>query len=282
MKLLISITLLFLLVIDPGKISKINSAKASAKKAFIAGDYKAALEKYKYLTDSLGVKEDEVMMNMANAYFNLNDTANAMSAYQKLLTSQNKTLKSNAYQQLGVLNNRQNRLEDALANFKESIKTDATNEDARYNYEMVKKKLEEQKKQEQQNKDKKDDKEKNEDKKENQDQKKNDKQNQDKNKQDQEKKDQEKKDQEKKDQAEKDKQEKEKKEQQEKEAKENEEKKEQKDKKDNFNPDKLKDMKVTEEKAKMILEAMKNQEVQYLQQNKRKASKPRDKGKPDW
>jgi Ca-activated chloride channel homolog len=287
MKFIFSIMLLLFLIIDPTKIGKINSAKASAKKAFIAGDYKTALEKYKYLTDSLGVKEDEVMMNMANAYFNLNDTANAMTAYQKLLSSQNKTLKSNAYQQLGVLSNRQNRLEEALSQFKEALKTDGTNEDARYNYEMVKKKLEEQKKQEQQNKDKNNDKEKDEEKKENQDQKKDDKQNQDKNKQDQEKKDQEKKDQEKKEQekkeqAEKDKQEKEKKEQQEKEAKENEEKKNQKDKKDNFNPDKLKDMKVTEEKAKMILEAMKNQEVQYLQQNKRKATKPRDKGKPDW
>ena len=41
-------------------------------------------------------------------------------------------------------------------------------------------------------------------------------------------------------------------------------------------------MKISEEKAKMVLEAMKNQEIQYLQQNKRKATKPKDKGKPDW
>ena len=39
---------------------------------------------------------------------------------------------------------------------------------------------------------------------------------------------------------------------------------------------------MSEEKAKMILEAMKNQEIQYLQQNKRKATKQRDKTKPDW
>jgi hypothetical protein len=45
---------------------------------------------------------------------------------------------------------------------------------------------------------------------------------------------------------------------------------------------KLQEMKMSEEKAKMILEAMKNNEVQYLQQNKRKATKPRDRGKPDW
>jgi len=285
MKMLIFYAFLLIFGPDPGKIGKVNSVKSSAKKAFIEGDYKTALENYKYLTDSLGVKEDEVLMNMAHSYFNLNDTANAFTSYQKLLTSQNKTMKSNAYQQLGVLNNRQNRLEDALNNFKEALKTDPTNEDARYNYEMVKKKLEEQKKQEQQNQDKdKKDQNKDQENKENKDQQQKDKQEQEKNKQEQEKKEQEKKEQQEKDQAEKDKQEKEKKEQQEKEAKENEEKEkeEPKDKKDNFNSDKMKEMKMTEEKARMILEALKNQEVQYLQQNKRKATKPKDKGKPDW
>lgn len=46
--------------------------------------------------------------------------------------------------------------------------------------------------------------------------------------------------------------------------------------------EKLQQMKISEDKAKMLLEAMKNQEVQYLQQNKRKATKPKEKGKPDW
>jgi Ca-activated chloride channel family protein len=44
----------------------------------------------------------------------------------------------------------------------------------------------------------------------------------------------------------------------------------------------LEELKMSEEKAKMILEAMKNQEMQYLQQNKRKATQPRDRTKPDW
>ena len=66
--------------------------------------------------------------------------------------------------------------------------------------------------------------------------------------------------------------------------KEEEQKKKDQEKKDNkpSPSEKLKDMQISEEKAKMILEAMKNQEVQYLQQNKRKATKPKDKGKPDW
>ncbi len=41
---------------------------------------KTAIEKYKLLIDSLQVNEEEVAMNLANAYFNLNDTANALSA----------------------------------------------------------------------------------------------------------------------------------------------------------------------------------------------------------
>jgi hypothetical protein len=45
---------------------------------------------------------------------------------------------------------------------------------------------------------------------------------------------------------------------------------------------KLEQMKISEEKARMILEAMKNQEKQYLQQNRRKSTKPKDRTKPDW
>jgi hypothetical protein len=41
-------------------------------------------------------------------------------------------------------------------------------------------------------------------------------------------------------------------------------------------------MKISEETAKMILEAMKNKEMHYLQQQKRKTTKPTDKTKPDW
>lgn len=46
--------------------------------------------------------------------------------------------------------------------------------------------------------------------------------------------------------------------------------------------ERLEELKMSEEKARMILEAMKNQEMQYLQQQKRKATQPRDRTKPDW
>jgi Ca-activated chloride channel family protein len=276
---------------DPIKINKINTVKADAKKAFQSGDYATAVKKYHYLIDSLGVKEDEVLLNLAHAYYLQKDTANALSNYQPLAQSPKRNISSKANLQLGLMANQKGKAEEALSDFKRALKDDPTNEEARYNYEMLKKKLDEKKKQEEQNKQNKDQQNKDQQKKDQE--KKEDQKNKDDQKKDQDKKDQEKEDKDSKEQQKKD-QEQQKKEQEEKEQKEKEQKeqqekqqqekdqKEQKKDQQNLDRDKLEQMKISEEKAKMILEAMKNQEKQYLQQNKRKATKSRDRGKPDW
>jgi Ca-activated chloride channel homolog len=283
MKGLILFVMVLAMTIDPGDIGKINSLKSQAKDAYKKGDFKTAISKYRYLVDSLKVNEDEVKLNLANAYFEANDTTYTANTYQPLTQSTNPRIRSVAHQQLGVLSNRENKYEEALANFKQALKADPNNEDARYNYEMVKKKLAEQKKkeeeekkndpnQEEKNKDQKD-----QNKEQNKDQKQDQKEKQD--QQDKEKQDEQNKEQ--KEQQEKE--EKEKKEQQQKDQK-DQEQKDNKEKKE-LPPsvsEKLKEMEMSEEKAQMILEAMKNQEIQYLQQNKRKATKPKDRGKPDW
>lgn len=284
------VMLILLLMVDPVKIGKVNALKDQAKKAFQTGDFKSAVSHYRTLTDSLSVTEDEINLNLAHAYFQLNDTVAAQQAYQTALRTTNKKYQSIARQQLGTLLNRQGKFEEALAEYKESLKADPQNEEARYNYELLKKKLDEQKKQEQkQNQDQQ--------KKDQQDQQKNDQQKNDQQNKDQQKKEQEKKEQEKKDQQQKDQQQDQQKKEQEQKEKQDQQKKdgeqkedkqqkpsEQKDKKE-LPPsvkEKLEEMKISEQKARMILEAMKNQEIQYLQQNKRKAAKPTDKNKPDW
>ncbi|HYG02144.1 MAG TPA: hypothetical protein VD927_06830 [Chryseosolibacter sp.] len=144
---------------DPTKTGKINKAKREAKELFNQGDYKAAAEKYKYLVDSLGVTEEEVNLSMAHAYYLSKDSTNAVNTYQQLTGSTNPDIRSKANQQLGVITNKGGKPEQALSYFKQALKADPGNEDARYNYEMLKKKLEEKKKQDEQNKkDKKDDK----------------------------------------------------------------------------------------------------------------------------
>ena len=114
---------------------------------------------------------------------------------------------------------------------------------------------------------------------ENKDEKNKDQQNKDEQKKDQQSKDQ-KQEQQQKDQEQKDQQQKEKQQQQK--ANEESQKKEKQDEDLNLDKDKLEQMKMSEEKARMVLEAMRNQEKQYLQQQRRKTTKPRDSNKPDW
>lgn len=145
------IILLAAMITDPFKIRKINAAKSEAREAFQSGDYQKAADLYTYLIDSLEVKEDEMILNRGHAYYLLKDTANAMLNYQSLLQSAKKTLASKAGNQLGNILNRQGKSAEALSYFKQALKADPSNETARYNYEMLKKKLDQQKKEQEQN-----------------------------------------------------------------------------------------------------------------------------------
>ena len=142
--------------IDPRTVSRINSLKEQARKAYSAGDYTTASRIYRTLVDSLGVSEEEVKLNLAHALFAANDSS-AADRYQPLTVSRNTLLRSIAQQQMGVLSSRSGNLEGALEWFKQALRANPANEDARYNYELVKKKLEEKKKQDQQKQDQKQD-----------------------------------------------------------------------------------------------------------------------------
>jgi len=126
---------------NPKEIAKVNAAKKEAEKAYLAGDYQTAVSKYHLLLDSMNVNEDEIKLNLAHAYYQLGDTANAKLGYSKLTSSTSKNLKSIAFQQLGVMSKDEKKLEQALNQLKTSIKSDPTNLDARYDYEVVKKML---------------------------------------------------------------------------------------------------------------------------------------------
>ncbi len=152
MKFVFGFILLISLVADPIKIGEINRVKKEARLAYTTGDYKKAIEKYKYLSDSLHINEDEVMLNLANAYFLTKDTASAYPGYQMLTNSTESHIKSKAHQQLGILNHQRGEFEKALNHFKQAVKANAQNADARYNYEALKRKLDEKKKQEEQKK----------------------------------------------------------------------------------------------------------------------------------
>lgn len=282
------ILLLLLLFIDPindlDKIARINAAKKEAERAYLADNYKLASEKYLYLKDSLGVNDDKLLLNLANSQFLSNDSTSAQQAYNKLRDSPSRAIASLAEQQLGAMQFKGKKYQEALQHYKASLKSDPSNEESRYNYELLKKLIKEQEEKQEQQQD-----QQNQDQ-ENQDQENKDQEKQEQEKQDQEKQEQENKDQENKDQEKQEEQDQEQKENQEEQKQQEEQKPEDQEKKEDeeqskpnpIDEEKLKEMNISEEKAMLILEAMKNNEIQYIQQNKRKAKKKKDPSKPDW
>lgn len=265
------VLLIFLAVFtnDPKEIARINTLKKEAEKAYLSGNYELALSKYAILTDSMNLDEDEIKLNLAHSHYHLGDTAGAKSNYNQLSRSSNNQLKSIAYQQLGVMSKDTGKLEEALQQLKSSIKADPTNQAARYDYEVVKKLLKEQQEQQQQEDQKQDQENKDgedENEQEKEDQEKGDKENEEQKEGESEEKSEEQKEQE----------------QKESEQKEGEEEEQQEKSKEQMTKEKLEQMNISEEKARMLLEAMRQNEIKYLQQQKRKATERPPSGKPDW
>lgn len=288
---------LFLIVIlgltDPIEISKINGLKRDANEAYQSGNYQAAAATYSMLADTLGINEDEILLNLAHSHFKLGDTANAKIKYQSLSTSSNKKLKSVAYQQLGVLAKDSQKLEEALRNLKSALKADPTNAGAKYDYEVVKKMLDQQKENQEENQDqnqenqdqenKEDQEQKDQEKQEGENQEKQNQENQEKSQEEQEGEQSEEKGEEKEGEEEGENKKEEQEGEQSKEEKEGEPTEEEKQKQmEEATKQKLKEMNISPEKARMILEALKNNEVQFIQQQKRQPTKKKDTGKPDW
>ncbi len=264
------IILILLLFINPvndlTRISEINALKEEAKIAYTKGNFEDAVVKYEKLVNEYAVQDENVLLNLANAYYKNNNPEKATELYQSLSGSTDKSIRSSAYNQTGILAHQQKKKEEALELFKEAMKANAANEAARFNYTKLKKEIEEEKEQEQQNEDKDD---------------KNQEKNKD-NKQDQENKENQEKDKSEEEKEQEKQQGDQNKEEQEQESDPQEQDGEEQEPPQQSPADKLKEMNMSEEKAQMILEAMKNNEIQYIQQNKKKPqSRPND-GKPDW
>jgi Ca-activated chloride channel homolog len=250
------------------KIAESNRLKKEAAQAVSDENYEQAINCYRALIDTLGINDEQVLMNMANALYRTNDTTSARRYYNKLALADPENIRSQAYNQLGVINKQSNKLEESLLSFKNALLADPTNEEARYNYELVKKlKQQQDQQQQQQNNQQNDQQGKNQD------------QQQSESDEEQQQQDQEKQEQEQ--QQNNGEQEQSEQEQEQEEQQENKEQESQETPPPSLE-ERLSEMDMSIENARMILEAMRNNEIQYIQQNVRKPTKPRDRNKPDW
>lgn len=272
MKYLIAFILLFIINDDINEIATINRVKDEAARAYNDGNFQEAIKNYSILYDSLGEDNDKILLNLSNAYFNALDTSNAQFHYTKLTESSDKSIKSIAHQQLGIIASNMGKYDLALNEFKNSLRADPGNNDSRYNYELLKRLMQENQQQQNQNQDQ-----------QNKDQQNQQQQDQEQEQQQQQEDQQNQEDQEQEEQQQnqQNQQQEEEQEQQQQEQQESEEENE--DEQAQPQPQQTEDeMEISEEMARMILEALRNNEIQYIQQNKKKAKKPKDNSKPDW
>jgi Ca-activated chloride channel family protein len=295
MNLLIILNILSALWGKFDEIAQTNRYKAEGEKAFLEKRYVLAINKYNFLLDHLTPNDESIRLNLAHVYYKNNDTAEALFHYKKLTSSSNPYFSSVSNQQLGLIAALQKQNKKALIFFKEALKANPGNEDARFNYELIIKMITEEKdKHDKLPQKDKNEEEKIENGKTNAEQEKNDMS-----------------DHEKKQQTEKNDPEGSKASDHQNSFHGEEEKAGTKGQKDNsgnsgsggeenLNKEelelndkgnkqrealisrRLKKINLTEEKARMILEAMKNTETQYLQQIRKIGDEEYDKNKPDW
>ncbi|MAS38802.1 MAG: hypothetical protein CMB84_02240 [Flammeovirgaceae bacterium] len=246
--------LILISTLSINNIDEINRLTKEAELFFKNKEYEKSIINYDILIDSFEVSDEKVFLNLAHSHFLNGDTTAALENYNYTTITDNNKIKSIALQQIGNINNSKNKLEEALEFYKESIISDNNNLDSKFNYELVKRKIEDQNKNQEkdQNKDQNKEQEKEQEKSDNK--KKDDKGQQDKDKDD--------------------------KENDSKENKNN----EQNSKKSDAESleEKLKKINMSKKKAEMILDALNNNEFQYIQQLKRNPKKKKDNNKPDW
>jgi tetratricopeptide (TPR) repeat protein len=134
---------LFLALLGDGlkEASRINRAVQEAEGLYRRGQYRQAVALYQYLADSLHVSDDPLILNQAHAAFLAGDAAKATRNYTLLTKNADPDLRSIATTQLGLIYFRKGNAERALYTFKKALIQDPMNETARFNYELVKKYL---------------------------------------------------------------------------------------------------------------------------------------------
>lgn len=122
-------------------ISKVNTYAQRAAAAYARQDYMEAIASYTYLLDDLSVEDDQMRLNLAHAYYQAGLYPQATAAYQFLADHPTLHLRALTHLQLGNIHTKQKKYKRALALYKQALIIEPANNEARYNYELLKKYL---------------------------------------------------------------------------------------------------------------------------------------------
>ncbi|WP_064197118.1 MULTISPECIES: hypothetical protein [Emticicia] len=135
------IILLFLNIRSLTNVQERNALKIEAGKAFFKKNYSLSVQKYQSLANISYNLEPEARLNLAHAYFKINDTLRALEEYRKLVRLNDVEISTVAMIQVGVIETMRGDSISALELFKIALQKDDRNKVARYNYELLRKKI---------------------------------------------------------------------------------------------------------------------------------------------
>lgn len=139
MKYLLIFSILSSLVWEYNKIAEINSLRSAAETAYRAQDYFLAQRNYYHLVTTYKVKEDKVLLNLANSCFHNGFLKQASLFYSLLKEESGHEIHSIALTQMGVIASAEGKFNKSLEYFKKALTLDSRNEEARVNFELLKK-----------------------------------------------------------------------------------------------------------------------------------------------
>jgi tetratricopeptide (TPR) repeat protein len=120
-----------------GNIEQENSLKIEFNKVLLKGDFSKAIVFFEQIENVNRLIEPELRLDVAHAYFAVNDTLNARINYEYLQDSPNNLQAAQAKNQLGILALMKGDSTMALNLFKSAIEKNIDNEKARFNFELI-------------------------------------------------------------------------------------------------------------------------------------------------
>jgi len=123
-------------------ISRINAYAQEAALAYRQQNYTNAIVAYEYLLNDLDVDDDQLRLNLAHAYYEAGLTNQAQEAYRLLADHPTSHMRAIVHLQLGNIAARQQKYKQALSLYRQALIAEPASETTRYDYELLKKYLE--------------------------------------------------------------------------------------------------------------------------------------------
>jgi len=110
---------------------------AEARQKFAAHQYKECVRTYRAALKKYPDRAAEISYNIGLCYLALDSTTKAAQYFQRAVSQDNAPVTSRAYTHIAVLLAREDKAPAALRTLKKALMLDPTNEEARYNYEIL-------------------------------------------------------------------------------------------------------------------------------------------------